>query len=201
MAGIGGLVSIYSSGIYESVRGLVCLHIANAVTGQVGTQTKLFVCRTRIVSLQPIGIHTLTRGVIGREIQIIKSVIFTCDLGTREDLKAHGTECIVQVIAHLCDGMKTADLGLKAGNRTVKILGNGGRLELYRLASALDLLGEEIFDVVDSLSHFRAKRNVKLRDLLEKLGNASLLSEKRSLYLLKLSLGLCGFDLRRPLFN
>ena len=89
VTGVGRFVSVNSTGVNEAVRGLVCLHIAHAVTRKMRTQAELVVYRTRIVSLKPISIHALTSGVVGGEVQIVKRIIFACDLGTREHLKSH----------------------------------------------------------------------------------------------------------------
>ena len=201
VTGIGGFISVNASGIYESVGGLMCLHIAYAISRKVRTQAELIVCRTGIVSLEPIGIHALASGMVGREVKIVECVIFACYLRTRKYLKAHRTECIVKIIAHLSYGVKSTYLGLKSGDSAVKVCGDLGSLKLECLASALYLLSKEALNVVDCLSHFGTERNVKLGDLLKKLGDASLLSEKRALYLLQLSLRLCRFDLRSTLFK
>ena len=201
VASVGGLVSVNATGVNEAIGGLVCLHISYAIAREVRTETKLVVSRARIVSLEPIGVHALTCGVVRREIQIVERVVFACDLGAREHLKAHRAKGVVEVVAHLCDGVKSADLGLKAGDGAVEVCGDLGCLELESLASALDLLAEKRLDVVDSLTHLGAERDVKLGDLLEKLGDASLLTEKRALYLLKLGFGLCRFDLGSTFFK
>ena len=73
---VGSLVSVNAAGVNEAIRGLVCLHIAHAITSEVRTQAELVVSRTRIVSFKPLGIHALTCRVVGREIQIVKSIIF-----------------------------------------------------------------------------------------------------------------------------
>ena len=95
---------------------------------------------------------------------------------------------------------------------TAILIGAGGRgtayaktmrsmSEKYKIVAVADLLAEKRLDVVDSLTHLGAKCDVKLGDLLEKLGDASLLTEKRALYLLKLGFGLCRFDLGSTFFK
>ena len=189
MARVGSLISVHASGVNKSVRGLVCLHIANAVSGEVGTEAELICSIARVVSLKPISIHALSCWVVRREVEVIERVVLARDLRAAKHLEAHRTKGVVKIVAHLCYGMKTADLRLKAGDSAVKVRGDLGCLELKLLALALDLLAEKIFNLVNCLSHFGTKRYVKLRNLLHKLGNASLLSKERALDLLQFTFG------------
>ena len=93
--GIRGLVPVDAPGIYETVRGLVGLHVADAAAGEVGTQTELLICASGVMPFQPVGVHALSRRMVLGEIQLVKGVQLACDIIFLKNLKAHGTEGVV----------------------------------------------------------------------------------------------------------
>ena len=130
MMGIRRLIQVNPPRIHKTVRGLVGLHVADASAGQVGTQAELLVGASAVMPRDPVGIHALPGRMVRREIQLVKSVQLTGNLVLLKDLKPHRPERVVQIVAHLGNGMEAAAGGHDARNRTVKVRGNLGCLQL-----------------------------------------------------------------------
>ena len=110
------------------------LHVAHAAAGEVRAQAELFVCGAAVVACNPIGVHALAGGVVRREIQLVERVKLARDVILLEDLKAHGAERVVQIVAHLGDGMQRAARRQDAGHGAVEVRGNLGSLQLQFLS-------------------------------------------------------------------
>ena len=130
MAGIGGFVAVHPAGVHEAIGGLVGLHIAHGAAGEVGAQAELIPALAFVMAREPIGVHTLPGGMVGGEVQIIEAIELAGDVVLLVDLKAHGAEGVIEVVAHLGDGVQTAGGGQVAGDGDVKIRVDLGGLEL-----------------------------------------------------------------------
>ena len=162
----------------------MCLHVADASSGQMRTQTEFFVRTSAVVSLQPVSIHTLAGGMVRREVQFVKSIHLACDLIFLKNLKSHGAECIVQVITHLCDGMKSARGRHDSRDRTVKVRGYFRSLQLQFYPLFIDQFLDLIFCLIQKFSHLRAKRHIQCRDLFHQKAESPLLADIRALHIL-----------------
>ena len=121
MSCICSFVSVNSAGIYKSVRGLMCLHIAYTSACKVRTQAELVACFTLIVSFKPVCIHAFSCRMVGREIQLIKSIKLTCDIILLKNFKSHRSESVIEVIAHLSYRMKSSMTGNNTRSSIVKV--------------------------------------------------------------------------------
>ncbi len=164
--GVRCLVPIDPPRIHETVGRLMGLHVADAAAGQVGTQAELFVRASLIMALQPVGIHAFPGRMVRREIQLVKGVHLACDLVLLEDLESHGTEGIVQVVAHLRDRMQPALPWKDSGNRTVKIRRHFRGFQLQIRPLCVNPFRDLPLCLVEPCSHFGAKLRNQIRKLL-----------------------------------
>ena len=82
------------------------------------------------MAFEPVGIHAFPGRMVLREIQLIKGIHLACDLVLLKNLESHGTEGVVQVVAHLCDRMQPSRTGWSSRNGTIKIRRNFRGLQL-----------------------------------------------------------------------
>ena len=143
---------------------------------------------------QPIGVHALAGGMVGGEVQVVEAVELAGDVILLKDLKAHGTEGVIQVVAHLGDGVQTTAEGHGAGDGDVKVRVHLGGLHLQLVTALVQQGGQLSFHLVDGLAHLRAQGYVQLGQLLHQLGQAALLAQQRGLDVLQLRLGGDGGD-------
>ena len=161
MAGVGGLIAVHPAGVHEAVGGLVGLHIADGAAGQVGPQAQLVPALALVVALQPIGVHALPGGVVGGEVQVVEAVQLAGDVGLLEDLEAHGPERVVQVVAHLGDGVQAAGQGGGAGDGDVEVRVHLGGLQLQLLPLGFQQLRQLGLGLVHGLAHLRPQAYVQ----------------------------------------
>ena len=166
------------------------LHIADGAAGQVRAQAELVPALTLVVPLEPVGIHAFTGGMVRGEVEVIEREQLAGDVALLIDLKAHGAERVVQVIAHLRDGVQAARERTDAGHGDVKVGRDLGSLHLQLRAALVDQLSQLRLRVVDGLAHLGADGRVELRQLLEQLRQRTLLAEQDSFDLLQLGLTL-----------
>ena len=195
VAGVGGLVAVHLAGVYEAIGWLVGLKIADGAAGQVRTQAQLVPALAAVVALQPIGVHAFPGGMVGREVQVIEAVQLAGDIILLKDLKAHGTECVVQIVAHLGDGVQPAAQRLDARHGDIEIGIHLRGLHLQLAAPLIQQLRQLSLDLIDGLAHLGTQGNVQLGQLLQQLGQRALLAQQQRLDLLQLRLGADGLDL------
>ena len=188
MAGIGGLVAVHPAGVHEAIGGLVGLHIAHGAAGEVGAQAELVPALALVMARQPIGVHALPGGMVGGEVQIVETVELAGDVVLLVDFKAHGAEGIVEVIAHLGDGVQPSGGRQIAGDGDVEVRVNLGSLQLQVVSVLLDELGELGLGLVHSLAHLRTQGNIQLGHLLQQRRQAALLAQNGGLDILQLRL-------------
>ena len=133
--------------------------------------------------------------MVGREVQIVEAEQLAGDVVLLVDLKAHGAEGVVQVVAHLCDGVQTAAGGQYARHGDVEVGVHLGRLHLQLIAARIQQLSELGLGLVHRLAHLRTQGHVQLGQLLQQLCQAALLAQQQRLDLLQLRLGADGLDL------
>ena len=168
------------------------LHIANASACEVGTKAKLVLSVTLVVTLKPVGVHAFSCGVVWGEIKIVECVKFACYIVLGVYFKAHRTKCVIKIVAHLRNGVKsTGAFGESSGESVVKVGRNRAFLKLYFLTASFDKLGEMIFCFVYSFTHFRAKLGIKLRKLLKQCSYFTRFSKQGCFYVLKFKLCFC----------
>ena len=194
VAGVGGLIAVDAAGIDEPVGRFVGAHVAYALSGQVGTQAQLLVRVAGVMSFQPVGIHALPRRMGGRKVQCIECGELTGDVIALEDLESHGAERVVQVIAHLGDGMKSACEGLRSRYGPVEVGRDLGALQFQFIPSRVDKLAERVLRLVDRLPEFPAFLRKEIRQFLHQLGQLTLLAQKVCLDVLKVDFAPGGED-------
>ena len=186
--GIRRLVSVYTSRVHEPVRRLVRLHIADTSACQMGAKAELLVCASAVMAFQPVGIHALPGRMVGRKVQFIERIHLTCDLILFKNLKSHGAERIVQVIAHLRDRMKSPAGRKNPRNRAVKIGGYFRSFQLQLHSLFIDQFLDLVLRLIQQFSHFRTNGYVQRRDIFHQKAECSLLSDIRAFHILKFSL-------------
>ena len=199
VAGVGGLVAVYPARVHEAIGGLVGLHIADGAAGQMGPQAQLFPALALVVAIQPIGVHALPGGVVGGEVQVVEAVQLAGDVGLLEDLEAHGPERVVQVVAHLGDGVQAAGQGGRTGHGDVEVRVHLGGLQLQLLPLGLQQLRQLGLGLVHGLAHLRPQAYVQPGQLLQKPRQGALLAQQQALDLLQLAFAAGGLDLLLPL--
>ena len=131
--------------------------------------------------------------MVGREVQVIEAVQLAGDIILLKDLKAHGAEGVVQIVAHLGDGVQPAAQRLDARHGDIEI---GVYLRgLHLVAPLIQQLRQLGFDLIDGLAHLGTQGNVQLGQLFQQLSQRALLTQQQRLDLLQLRLGADGLDL------
>ena len=160
----------------------------------MGPQAQLVPAFALVMARQPIGVHALAGGMVGGEVQVVEAVELAGDVILLKDLKAHGTEGVIQVVAHLGDGVQTTAEGHGAGDGDVKVRVHLGGLHLQLVTALVQQSGQLSFHLVDGLAHLGSQGYVQLGQLLHQLGQAALLAQQRGLDVLQLRLGGDGDD-------
>ena len=194
MAGIRRLVAVHLTGVHEPVGRLVGLQIPHGAAGQMGTQAQLVPALALVVPGQPVGVHALAGGMVGREVQVVEAVQLAGDVVLLEDLEAHGAEGVVQVVAHLGDGVQAAAEGHGARHGDVEVGIHLGGLHLQLVTPRVQQGGQLSLHLIDGLAHLRAQGHVQLGQLLHQLRQAALLAQQRRLDVLQLRLADDGLD-------
>ena len=161
----------------------------------MGAQAQLVPALALVVALQPIGIHALAGGMVGGEVQVVEAVQLAGDVVLLENFKAHGAERVVQVIAHLGDGVQAAAGGQDARHGDVEVGVHLGCLHLQLIAAVIQQLGQLGLCLVHRLAHLGTQGDVQLGQLLQQLGQLALLAQQQRLDLLQLRLSADGLDL------
>ena len=143
---------------------------------------------------QPVGVHALAGGVVGREVQVVEAVQLAGDVVLLEDLEAHGAEGVVQVVAHLGDGVQAAAEGHGARHGDVEVGIHLGRLHFQLVTPRVQQGGQLTLHLIDGLAHLRTQGYVQLGQLLHQLRQAALLAQQRRLDVLQLRLADDGLD-------
>ena len=170
------------------------LHIADGAAGQMGPQAQLVPALALVVSGQPVGVHALPGGMVGREVQVVEAVQLAGDVVLLIDLKAHGAEGVVQVVAHLGNGVQAAAGGQYTRHGDIEVGIDLGRLHLQLVAALIQQLGQLGLGLIHRLAHLRTQGHVQLGQLLQQLRQAALLAQQQRLDLLQLRLGADGLD-------
>ena len=194
MTGVGGFVAVHMAGIDEAIGRLVGLQIADGAAGQVGTQAQAVAAAALLVAFNPIGVHALAGRMIGREVQLVKAVQLAGNIVFLKDLKAHGAERVVQIIAHLGNGVQAAAEGTDARHGNIKVGGHLGGFHFQFVAALVDQGGQLALDLIDSLAHFRTHRHIQLGQFLEHFRQGTLLTQQEGFDILQLGLILRGLD-------
>ena len=194
VAGIGGLVTVHPAGVHEAIGGLVGLHIPHGAAGEVGTQAELIPALALVVALQPVGVHALTGGVVGGEVQIVEAVQLAGNVGLLKDLEAHGAEGVVEVVAHLGDGVQAPGRRQDAGDGDIEVRRYLGGLQLQLLPPLIQQRRQLGLGLIHRLAHFRPQGGVQLGQFLQQPRQAALLAQQQGLDLLQLRFAADGGD-------
>ena len=137
--------------------------------------------------------------MVGREVQVIEAVQLAGDIVLLENFKAHGAERIVQVVAHLGDGVQTAAGGQNARHGDIEVGIHLRRLHLQLIAALVQQLGQLGLGLVHRLAHLGTQGNVQLGQLLQQSRQRALLAQQQRLDLLQLRLTADALDPGAPL--
>ena len=119
-------------------------------------------------------------GMVGREVQVVEAVQLAGDVGLLEDLKAHGAERIVQVVAHLGDGVQTAGRGAECPARRCRSPGSTSDAFIFSSSRRwLQQLGQLGLGLVHRLAHLGTQGNVQLGQLLQQSRQRALLAQQQ----------------------
>ena len=129
------------------------------------------------------------------EIELVKSIQLTGDIVLLENLKSHGAEGIIEVIAHLCDGVKAAAQRQIARYGTVKIRRHFGSFQLQFHPLVVDQFCNMVLGLVQHFSHLGTKSCIEIGELFHHHAQRTLFAHKSSLDTLQLALASCLFDL------
>ena len=175
------------------------LHVADGAAGQMGPQAQLLPAFPLVVTLQPVGVHALAGGMVGGKVQVVEAVQLAGDVILLIDLEAHGAEGVVQVVAHLGDGVQPTAEGQRPGHGDVEVGGDLRCLHLQLVPALLQQLRQLALGLVHSLAHLRTQGHVQLGQLLQQLRQAALLAQQQRLDLLQLRLTADALDPGAPL--
>ena len=139
--------------------------------------------------------------MVGREVQVVEAVQLAGDVVLLEDLEAHGAEGVVQVVAHLGDGVQAAGQGGRTGHGDVEVRVHLRRLQLQLLPLGFQQLRQLGLGLVHGLAHLRPQTHVQPGQLLQKARQRSLLAQQQALALLQLAFAAGGADLLLPLLQ
>ena len=201
MAGIGGLVAVHTAGIDKAVGGLVCLQIADRAAREVGTQAELIPALALVMTGQPVGVHALPGGMVGGEVQVVEAIELAGNVVLLVYFKAHGAEGVVEIVAHLGNGVQAACGGQKAGNGDIEVRVNLGSLQLQVVSVLLDKLGELGLGLIHGLAHLRTQGHIQLGHFLQQCRQAALLAQNGGLDVLQLGFVLGCQDLLSALLE
>ena len=124
--------------------------------------------------------------MIRREVQIVEAVQLTGDVVLLVDLEAHGAESVVQVVAHLGDGVQAAAEGQRARHGDVEVRVDLRGLHLQLVTPRVQQGGELALYLIHRLAHLRSQRHIQLGQLLHQLRQAALLAQQCGLDVLQL---------------
>ena len=170
------------------------LHIPHGAAGEVGTQAELIPALALVVALQPVGVHALTGGVVGGEVQIVEAVQLAGNVGLLKDLEAHGAEGVVEVVAHLGDGVQATGRRQDAGDGDIEVRRYLGGLQLQLLPPLIQQRRQLGLGLIHRLAHLRPQGGVQLGQFLQQPRQAALLAQQQGLDLLQLRFAADGGD-------